>query len=84
MNAPVGVLLLLLSAAIIAANYALAIRYCATHVRGSSIPIIGGGFGAIGLLLLGAAFSRWWFMPMIVDLGGVPAILMAVAVRMRK
>jgi len=52
---------------------------------GSWIPLIGGTFGAIGLLLIPVpSLHAFWWIPLLIDWGSVPGIGHAIVVHSRR
>jgi hypothetical protein len=45
----------------------------------SWIPIIGGIFGMLSLIIVPiASAKRWWWLPLVVDWGSIPGILVSI------
>ncbi|MCX7045853.1 MAG: hypothetical protein NTX50_10275 [Candidatus Sumerlaeota bacterium] len=45
----------------------------------SWVPLLGGGFGVIGLLTIPFESAHtWWWLPLILDWGSLPGILHAI------
>lgn len=43
--------------------------------QSSWVPLLGGIFASLGMMLAGKPFSNWWFIPFIVDFGCFPGLL---------
>ncbi len=73
-----GGALLLVSAWVCALNASvLWIYYVRKRKAPSSIPLVGGVSGAVGLWLLPiSAAHRWWWVPLVFDWGSLPLFMM--------
>ena len=59
-----------LSLTIIAANWSMTLVWLKRKQSGSSIPIIGGLLGALGLAISPMkSLHAWWWAPLLVDIG---------------
>lgn len=76
----VSVVLLAIAALAVVANWALVIRRAATRQPGPSmVPVVGGVFGMVGLVVLPVKGSAAWaWAPLVLDPSGIPAIVMAL------
>lgn len=72
----IGALFLCIFAVLAGANVLIVIRFFLRHQRTSLIPIIGGLFGAGGLLIIPLDSVRmWWWVPLLLDVGCAPMML---------
>ena len=61
-------------------NLAIIYRWFVLKRLGSLVPLIGGAAGVSACFLLSAdLLHHWWFVPLLVDPGAVPLIIMTVA-----
>jgi hypothetical protein len=60
-----------------AINVSIAFRgYFKRAATDAWVPLVGGAFGAIGVSNLPIeSLQEWWWVPLLVDLGSLPAIL---------
>jgi len=67
-------------ALVTAGNLAIVYRWFVLKRHGSLVPLIGGAAGATACFLLPADWLRhWWFVPLLVDPGAVPLIIITAA-----
>jgi hypothetical protein len=80
----ISVILLVLSLLIITANLSISLKWYIARKRASMIPFIGGITGMMGLLLLPMPeLHRFWWVPLVADLG-CGLMLLGVAVQQLK
>jgi hypothetical protein len=61
------------------------VRYLLSRKSFSVVPFIGGILGAIGLAMAPEpSLSRFWWIPLLVDYGSAPSLLVWIAVLVRK
>jgi hypothetical protein len=66
-------------------NLAVAWRFCSRGQRESLIPFLAGCAGAVGFLILPVnGLARWWWIPLVIDLGSAPMVIVALATLLRK
>jgi hypothetical protein len=71
----VSVLLLIFFAVCAVGNIVIVVRGYLYQERASLAPLLGGIAGAVGVLLLPWPAARsWWWLPLLLDLGCVPAV----------
>lgn len=81
----VSIILLVASAWLIILNASVLWKGAVLKEKTPSwIPLVGGIFGAIGLLALPVAVAnRLWFVPLLVDWGSAPGMLFTLACILR-
>lgn len=59
-------------------NVLLVVRYKATGRRASLVPMVGGIFGVMAMLLAPwPEFRSWFWIPLVVDIGSLPLLVTA-------
>lgn len=61
-------------------NLAIVYRWFVLKRHGSLVPLMGGAAGATACFLLADdSLRHWWFVPLLVDPGAVPLIIITAA-----
>ncbi len=69
---------------VIALNWSVPFRYYLSHKKAGSIsliPLIGGLMASAGMAMGAGGFSKWWWLPLVIDLGTAPIIVMTLLKR---
>ena len=70
-------ILFLVSGGCIVGNWIIPVRFITKHERASLIPLVGGVAGASAVIICPSSSLDWyWWVPLVADLGCVPALLM--------
>lgn len=66
-------------------NWSVAMRYVFWRKRGSCVPLVPGALGTAALLLLPwESAHRFWWIPLVVDVGTVPLVCALLIQRARR
>jgi len=81
----IACLLLLLSAMITLGNAGVVLRWMLQRKRSSFLPVVGGFWGMVGVLVLPLKGSaKWCWIPLIADLGSAPMLVFLILTLFRK
>jgi heme/copper-type cytochrome/quinol oxidase subunit 1 len=80
----IGIALLGLGAWISLANWVCVWNWVTSGRRFSLLPLFGGSFAAVGLLVLPVGAWAWAWIPLVLDLGCAPMLIGAVVFHLRR